>query len=211
MARAEAGAEIPWPWLVLRWIPGATGSLEGLADPVDFARELAAFLNELRAIETNAAPAPGPHNFFRSGSLATYDADTRGRIAAFGDELGGERSTEVWEQALATRWERPPVWVHGDLAIDNLLLDAGHLGGVIDFGLCATGDPACDLVGAWTMFAGRSRAAFVEAVELDANTWARARGWTLWKALFRVEEATANGDAERRACCLRHAEDVLSP
>ena len=74
VARAEAGAEIEWPWLVLRWIAGETGSLEALADPVAFARDLAGFLGELHAISAGSGPAPGQHNFFRGGPLATYDA-----------------------------------------------------------------------------------------------------------------------------------------
>lgn len=208
VARADAGEEIRWPWLVLRWIPGETGSLDGLADPVTFAGDLAGFLVELHAIDAGSGPAPGQHNFFRGGPLATYDADTRERIDAFDAELGGERMTAAWERALASRWEREPVWVHGDLAIDNVLLNAGRLCAVIDFGLCAAGDPACDLVGAWTMFSGDSRRAFIEALGLDDATWDRARGWALWKALFRVEEA--DGDPERRSFFLRHAEDVLA-
>lgn len=208
VARAEAGPEIEWPWLVLRWIPGETGSLAGLADPLAFARDLAGFLAELHAINAGGGPAPGQHNFFRGGPLATYDADTRARIRAFGHELGEERLTAVWERALASRWERDPVWVHGDLAIDNTLLNRGQLCAVIDFGLCAAGDPACDLVGAWTMFAGEARRAFIETLALDDATWARARGWALWKALFRVEEA--EGDPERREQFLRHAEELLA-
>ncbi|MHC4376041.1 MAG: aminoglycoside phosphotransferase family protein [Planctomycetota bacterium] len=210
VARAEAGAEIEWPWLVLRWIAGETGSLEALADPVAFARDLAGFLGELHAISAGSGPAPGQHNFFRGGPLATYDADTRERIAALDEELGGARMTAAWERALASCWERDPVWVHGDLAIDNVLLNAGRLCAVIDFGLCAAGDPACDLVGAWTMFSGDSRLAFIETLTLDDATWARARGWALWKALFRVEEAGADGDSERRQFFLRHAEDILA-
>jgi aminoglycoside phosphotransferase (APT) family kinase protein len=59
----------------------------------------------------------------------------------------------------------------------------GRLSAVIDFGTCGVGDPACDLVIAYTFFSGASRATFRDAVEQDAGTWARARGWALWKAL----------------------------
>jgi aminoglycoside phosphotransferase (APT) family kinase protein len=34
------------------------------------------------------------------------------------------------------------------------------------------------------MFKGESRAAFRSILQLDKDTWARARGWTLWKALI---------------------------
>jgi len=42
--------------------------------------------------------------------------------------------------------------------------------GVIDFGTSGVGDPACDLVIAWTLFTGESRAAFRRAVGHNAGT-----------------------------------------
>jgi aminoglycoside phosphotransferase (APT) family kinase protein len=39
-----------------------------------------------------------------------------------------------------------PIWIHGDFAIGNILMDAGKLSAVIDFGGAAVGDSACDLV-----------------------------------------------------------------
>jgi aminoglycoside phosphotransferase (APT) family kinase protein len=58
---------------------------------------------------------------------------------------------------------------------------------VIDFGTCGVGDPACDLVVAWTFLSGESRLAFRDAVQQDEATWARARGWALWKAVVTTD------------------------
>lgn len=80
------------------------------------------------------------------------------------------------------------MWFHGDVAHGNLLVRDGRLAAVIDFGTCGVGDPACDLVIAWTMFRGRSRAAFRAAVGQDRDTWARARGWLVWKSLISIAE-----------------------
>jgi aminoglycoside phosphotransferase (APT) family kinase protein len=55
---------------------------------------------------------------------------------------------------------------------------------VIDFGSSAVGDPACDTVMAWTYFDGAGREAFRNTLALDAATWARGRGWALWKAVI---------------------------
>jgi aminoglycoside phosphotransferase (APT) family kinase protein len=101
-------------------------------------------------------------------------------------------ATEVWTAALSSRWDRPPVWVHGDVAVGNLLATEGRLSAVIDFGTCGVGDPACDLVIAWTLFADDSRQAFKQAVDLDPQTWDRARGWALWKALITLARPTAH-------------------
>ncbi len=50
------------------------------------------------------------------------------------------------------------------------------------------GDPACDLTIAWTFFRGKSRDVFKENLRLDEETWARARGWALWKALYEISQ-----------------------
>jgi len=76
--------------------------------------------------------------------------------------------------------------VHGDLTTGNLLVTEGRLGAVIDFGCSGVGDPACDLTIAWTLLEGASREAFRTVLPLDGATWARGRGWTLWKTLTTV-------------------------
>jgi aminoglycoside phosphotransferase (APT) family kinase protein len=152
-------------------------------DEIRFATDLAGFLSALYAIDPTGGPAAGAHSFFRGGPLATLDADARQAIAALAHELEPDAATAVWEAALATVWERPSVWVHGDITNSNLLVINGRLSAVLDFGCSAVGDPACDLAIAWTFFAGESRRAFRGALTLDGGTWARGRGWALWKAL----------------------------
>lgn len=99
-----------------------------------------------------------------------------------------DRATAVWEAALAAEWRGAPAWFHGDIALGNLLVADGRLTAVIDFGTAGVGDPACDLVIAWGMFSGADRAAFRLAVGQDDGTWARARGWALWKSLLVLSE-----------------------
>jgi aminoglycoside phosphotransferase (APT) family kinase protein len=70
------------------------------------------------------------------------------------------------------------------VSLGNLLVREGRLSAVIDFGILGVGDPACDLAIAWTLFQGDSRETFRAMLQLDTNTWARGRGWTLWKALI---------------------------
>ncbi len=173
-----------WPWSVYQWIEGQTASLERIADLKQFARQLAEFLVAFQSIDTTGGPAAGAQNFYRGGPLSTYDAQAREAITILADELDVKVIKAIWEQALSSTWEKPPVWVHGDIAVGNLLVDQGQLCAVIDFGQLAIGDPACDLVMAWTFFNDESRAVFRSALGLDAATWARARGWVLWKALI---------------------------
>ncbi|CDM57283.1 Homoserine kinase [Rhizobium favelukesii] len=99
-------------------------------------------------------------------------------------------ATQVWDSALSTSWQGVPVWFHGDIAYGNLLIRNGRLDAVIDFGTSGVGDPACDLAITWQLFEGESREVFRKARPLDAGTWARGRGWTLWKSLIVVAGMT---------------------
>lgn len=60
-----------------------------------------------------------------------------------------------------------------------MLTQNGKLAAVIDWGQAAIGDPAVDLMPAWSMFTSPARTAFRKEIDADAPTWARARGWTL--------------------------------
>src|SRR5262245_60379037 len=67
------------------------------------------------------------------------------------------------------------------MSAGNLLVKDGRLNAVIDFGQLGIGDPACDLMIAWTFLKGENREIFRTILKLDADTWARGRAWTLWK------------------------------
>lgn len=175
--------EYPWNWSIYQWIEGETVSPEHINDLCEFATSLALFLTDLHKIDTTNGIPAGAQNFHRGGLLKVYDEQTRTTISAIHDKKYADGLTAVWNAALASIWNKPPVWVHGDVAVGNLLVDKGKLCAVIDFGGMGIGDPACDLVMAWTFFDTESRDAFKQSLQLDNDTWARARGWTLWKAL----------------------------
>ncbi|MBA2650004.1 MAG: aminoglycoside phosphotransferase family protein [Legionella sp.] len=173
----------PWKWSINRWLPGETAAVGTIEDLCDFARSLAEFLKALQSIDSRGGPVAGEHSFYRGGELAIYNSETRQAIAQLKDDNKAQIATEIWERALATSWRQVPVWVHGDISVGNLLVNFGKLSAVIDFGQLAVGDPACDLAIAWTLFQGKSRDMFYKTLQLDEETWARGRGWTLWKAL----------------------------
>lgn len=195
IATGVPGEGYPFPWSVYEWLEGEPASRERISDLGHFATDLAAFLLALYAIDASGGPVAGAHNFHRGGSLGVYDGETREATAKLAGKIDGAAATEVWEAALASRWERAPVWVHGDVAAGNLLIRDGRLAAVIDFGSSGVGDPACDLVIAWTLFDAASRAAFRSALGLDADAWARGRGWALWKALITLARAIGTGAA----------------
>jgi aminoglycoside phosphotransferase (APT) family kinase protein len=186
----------PWKWSVYRWIEGDAAALARIGNLREFATTLAQFLIALQRIDPTGGPPAGPHNFHRGGPLSTYDAETRRAIGALRHKLDVNAATEVWDAALATTWQRAPMWIHGDIGPANLLVQDGRLSAVIDFGMLGIGDPACDLSIAWTLFEGESREAFRALLPLDAGTWARGRAWTLWKALIVAAGLTETNAAE---------------
>jgi len=174
----------PWHWSIHDWIEGGHPSRKEVNKAL--AVQLASFLKALQRIPSSGGPTAGERNFHRGGDLIHYDAQTRAAIARLSDQSERNAATQVWEEALASVWGHDPVWVHGDFAVGNLLVRGGNLIGVIDFGQLAVGDPACDLTIAWTLFAGSERRSFRDAIGLEEDTWARAKGWAIWKALILV-------------------------
>jgi aminoglycoside phosphotransferase (APT) family kinase protein len=191
------GEGYPLDWSVYEWIEGSPAERAKIADLDAFARDVAGFLTSLQAVDAEGGPPPGQHNFHRGGDLAAYDAETRACIAELGDRVDGAGATAVWDAALAARWAGPPIWVHGDIAAGNLLVRDGRLAAVIDFGSSAVGDPACDLVLAWVFLDGTASEAFRSAAPGDAGTWARARGWAIWKALLVAARDLSSNPFER--------------
>jgi aminoglycoside phosphotransferase (APT) family kinase protein len=187
LAKGAPGGGFPRPWSVYRWLEGSHARIDRIGDLTGFAIALAGFLTALYSIDGADGPAPGAHSFSRGAPVATWDAETRATIASLGDKIDRAATTEVWDAVVASEWTSPPVWVHGDITPSNLLVHDGRLGAVIDFGCMAVGDPACDLTIAWTLFEGDSRRAFRTGLDMDGDTWRRARGWALWKGLKTYE------------------------
>jgi aminoglycoside phosphotransferase (APT) family kinase protein len=149
-----------------------------------FAADLADFLAALYKIDSTGGPGPGQHNFFRGGPLTVYDRETRDALAALKGHIDTALAAEVWETALRATWDGTPVWFHGDAQPGNLLARDRRLSAVIDFGTSGVGDPACDTTIAWTFLSGESSRIFAERLPFDEATWARGRGWAIWKAMI---------------------------
>jgi aminoglycoside phosphotransferase (APT) family kinase protein len=190
---------------VYRWIEGERLRRDRVTDLDRLAEDLAAFLVALRRVNTADGPRAGAHNFYRGGSLRVYDEETRRSVAYLADEIDPSTALDLWHEALETSWQLDPVWIHGDVAEGNLLAKDGTLCAVIDFGCIGVGDPACDLVIAWTFFNRNSRDRFRRTLGLDRATWRRGRAWPLWKALITLVQSRENSpsDASRQRTILR--------
>jgi aminoglycoside phosphotransferase (APT) family kinase protein len=196
LAMGQPGADYPFVWSIYHWLPGSPARADLIADPVRFALDLADFLTALQAVDAAGGPRPGKHNWFRGDTLRTYDALTRRALTTLDGHVDVSAVHRIWQAALDAPWDGVDVWFHGDMAAGNLLLSGGVLTAVIDFGTCGVGDPSCDLAIAWTLLTADGRRAFRSRLSVDDTTWARGRGWALWKTLVACAQTVGRSDEE---------------
>jgi aminoglycoside phosphotransferase (APT) family kinase protein len=175
----------PLAWSICGWMAGED-AFATPPDDLDVAAEtLAGFIAALRRLDANDGPRPGEDGANRGVPLATRDAAVEAALAQLRGEIDVESARREWRAALAaTVFTGRPVWLHGDLHPANLLVRQGRLAAVIDFGCLVVGDPATDLIAAWTLFGPASRRRFRTALPADDATWMRGRGWALSMALI---------------------------
>src|SRR5438876_6360803 len=175
VAAGEPEHAFPYPWGVVQWLPGEMATLDGLDDPIDAARELAAFVRALRAVDASGGPTHG-----RGFPVRRGDEILRANVAELRGELDGDAVLAAWERVLAAPdYDDPPTWFHGDLSYLNVLVRDRRLVSVIDWGTCGVGDPAIDTIVAWSLFDADARAAYREALGCDDAAWERGKAWVL--------------------------------
>ncbi|MBP9694650.1 MAG: aminoglycoside phosphotransferase family protein [Alphaproteobacteria bacterium] len=194
----KPSADYPYPFSIYKWLSGKSINLLSLIDQEkeQLAVDLAKFLKELQAINDVEGPEPGQHNWWRGDHVSVYDKGAREQIPELAEIIDAGKALALWDKACATKWDKKPVWIHGDFAIGNILVDRGKLSAVIDFGGAAVGDPACDLVIAWTYLSGKAREIFISKMDMDTDTWIRARAWALWKATFELCQIADKNSSE---------------
>jgi aminoglycoside phosphotransferase (APT) family kinase protein len=180
--------EFPWPWSITPWFAG-TPLLH--ADPPPDGEELARALGGFARAMRSPAPVDAPENPYRGGPLAGRTEAVEQRCAALAGQVDVGRVLACWREHVALPpWRGVPQWLHGDLHVLNVLVAAGHLAAVIDFGDITSGDPATDLFCGWMAVGPEHRHELRAAAEVDDDTWRRARGWALNMALAYLESPT---------------------
>jgi len=194
----------PYPWAVYRWLEGLPYQDDLISDERQVALDLANFILELRSVAMLEAPRGGRR------PLVELDAVTRAAIASSRTAIDTAAVSAAWARSLAAPpWDGKPVWLHGDLLKSNLLVQGGRLFAVLDFGGVGIGDPAADVVPAWSVFSSAGREAFRQALGVDDDTWGRARGYALHQAVMVIPYyPTTNPDFVTMA--KRTVEEVLA-
>ena len=169
--------DFPLEWAIYEWLDGNPYSELSVDDETDAARGLATFVTELRGADPTGAPRAGRR------PLVELDTATREALTASAALIDSPRAMAVWQDAMALpAWTGTPVWIHTDLLRPNVLVTDGQLSAVIDWGGAGIGDPAADVIAAWTLFGPAGRQEFRAALGVDDETWIRARGFALHQA-----------------------------
>ncbi len=178
VARGRPAIGYPFSWAIYRWIDGRPYADPLVDDEQRAAEDLARFVAELRRIVPVAGAPRGGRR-----PLRELDAGTRTAIESSRGVIDVEAATAAWQRALdAPVWSGRPVWIHADLLRPNLLVAGGRIRAVIDFGSVGVGDPAADVIAAWSVFGPVGRKAFRAALAVDDGMWERARGFALLQA-----------------------------
>jgi aminoglycoside phosphotransferase (APT) family kinase protein len=169
----------PCFWAIYDWIEGTPYHEDFINDERQVAADLVNFILELRSAVQKGAPRGGRR------PLRELDSATRSAIESSRRAINTEAVSAVWSRSLETPvWNGEPVWIHGDLLKSNLLVQDGRLSAVIDFGGVGIGDPAMDVVPAWSVFDAVGREVFRQGLNVDDDIWHRARGYALHQALM---------------------------
>ena len=195
----------PYSWSVVPYLPGVPAAEAGSFDPAGAAAAVGGFLGALHV----PAPADAPANPFRGVPLAERAGSFAANLTlltgqADHDQVDRDAVLRVWDAALAAPgYDGPPVWLHGDLHPANVLVNDGHVSGVIDFGDITAGDPASDLSVAWMLLPLDCHAGLWSAYQaagggLVGDTLrTRASGWALNLAIVFLAHSEDNPVLEK--------------
>lgn len=203
-AQGKPTNEYPYSWAIYHWIEGCTYQDDLVSDERQLASDLVNFILELREADMQGAPCGGRR------PLIELDAATRAAIESSRGLIDTQAASAAWARSLESpSWDGKPVWIHGDLLKSNLLVQNNRLCAIIDFGGVGIGDPAADVVPAWSVFSKIGRETFRQTLDVDDNTWHRARGYALHQALLIIPYYPKT-NPEFVAMAQRTAEEILT-
>jgi aminoglycoside phosphotransferase (APT) family kinase protein len=180
VAVGAPGSGYPLPWSVQTWIPGVVATDQDPGESVAFARDLAEFIGDVRAIGTRGRAF---RRRGRGGELHLHD-DWMEKCFRHSERLlDVPRLRRTWAAMRELpRGDAPDMMTHGDLIPGNLLVSDARLAGVLDVGGLGPADPSLDLVAAWHLLEDRPRQALRDLLGCGELEWARGKAWAFEQA-----------------------------
>ena len=194
----------PWPFFGARILPGVELCDAPATSRESLAAELGRLLRQLHSRDVMEA----------IGGLLeenwTHRADMTKRVPLTVEKLGAlaglwrapEHVRALLDDALRLPPPQPVAVCHGDLHFRHVLVDDGHVSGLIDWIDLCRGDPALDLQLVWSALPPEARVAFfAEYGDVDGATLLRARVVALFLSAALLEYAHHEGlpSVEREA------------
>ena len=180
IALGEPGQGYPLPWTVQTWLPGRDAIMDDPASSAVFALELAHLVACLRATDTRGRRFAGEG---RGGHLPDHDEWMDLCFTRSAGLVDVVRLRGLWEELRRLPEVDADAMCHGDLTPQNVLVDAGHLVGVLDTGGFGAADPALDLVSVWHLLDDERRELVRQQLQCSDVQWQRGMAWTLQQAM----------------------------
>jgi aminoglycoside phosphotransferase (APT) family kinase protein len=179
----EPGAGYPLPWSVQTWLPGVVATAADPGDSIAFARDLASFIGDVRAIDARGRTFSGSGRGGRGGDLRSHDAWLQTCFGRSEQLLDVPLLRRMWAGLRDLPRAGADVMTHGDLMPGNVLVSGGRLAGVLDVGGFGPADPALDLVGAWHLLDAGPRQVLRADLGCDDLEWDRGKAWAFEQAM----------------------------
>jgi len=180
VALGEPGAGYPLPWAVVTWLPGTVATDQDPGESIAFARDLAEFIQGVRAIGTGGRSFSGEG---RGGELRSHDAWMQTCLERSEHLLDVPQLRRAWATLRTLPRTAEDVMTHGDLIPPNVLVSNGRLAGIIDVGGMGPADPALDLVASWHLLEAGPRQVLRDELSCDDVEWERGKAWAFQQAM----------------------------
>jgi aminoglycoside phosphotransferase (APT) family kinase protein len=190
------------PWFASRQVSGRNlGTVAGATEeiPASVCLELAEFLGRLHSTDVGKlGPAPILPMRTREEIEQAIADEERDSLGTSPQPLPLLAGMFAWLRAHAPRHTERPVIVHGDVGFHNILVDDGHITGVLDWERAHVGDamedlmylrPSIEPVFSWERFLERYVEAGGEVVE-DPEL---ERFYDVWKDVWRCAQCVRIG------------------
>ena len=183
VAIGEPGFGYPLPWSVQTWLPGTSASHRDPSTSAGFARDIAAFIGEVRAIDVCGRTFAGTG---RGGDLRSHDEWMEVCLKQSEPLLDVGPLRRMWARLRELPRESSDVMTHGDLIPGNVLVSDGRLAGILDVGGLGPADPALDLVAAWHLLDTGRRRLLRRILHCGELEWERGKAWAFEQAMGAV-------------------------
>jgi aminoglycoside phosphotransferase (APT) family kinase protein len=168
----------PVHWAVYNWINGDPYNNNRITNYQGIISELTNFIKELHAINLlEDAPKAGRKPLLELNTITIEN------LNASKEEIDYTKAIKIWEKFIDIPvFDIKPVWIHADLLKPNILIKNDHIAAIIDFGSAGVGDPAFDIISAWSLFDNKNRNIFRNQMNVNDTIWYRACAYALHQA-----------------------------